>query len=105
MCHTVQPVTLASEKYAEAALIGSVAINLASASFTHSLSHDFSPLFGLNHLTTALTYAFLLKGPACKFSWHPVVRKELTHNVIVDPCFVVFHLISHLFLIPAVMSR
>lgn len=58
MCRTVQRVTLAGEKYAEAALIGSVAINLASASLTHSLSHDFGSPFGLNHLTAALTYTF-----------------------------------------------
>lgn len=41
MWRRVQLVTLAGEKYAEAALIRSVAINSASASFTHSLSHDF----------------------------------------------------------------
>lgn len=45
MCHTVQRVTLAGEKYAEGALwFGSVAINLACTTFTHSLSHLSPPL-------------------------------------------------------------
>lgn len=58
MWRRVQLPTLAGEKYAEAALIRSGAINPASASFTHSLSHGFFLTFA-----PPMQPPSLLKGP------------------------------------------
>lgn len=71
MWRRVQLVTLAGEKYAEAALISSAAINSASASFTHSVST--SPL----SLPFPLNAAFVpFKAPGCRVQRPLVVKWE-----------------------------
>lgn len=62
MCRTVQCVTLAGEECAEGALcFGSVGINLATATFTHSLSRTSAPILLLGpSLTRFLLFIILL---------------------------------------------
>lgn len=86
MWRRVQLVTLAGEKYAEAALIRSVAINSASASFTHSLSHDFFLAFPLN----AAIVPF--KGPACQIQRSPT---ESTNRLLLADVFILNSNLTH----------
>lgn len=82
--------TLAGEKYAEAALIRSVAINSASASFTHSLSHDFFLAFPLN----AVLVPF--KGSVCKIQGREKsCPTESTNHLLLADVFILNSNLTH----------